>query len=110
MTRGDFTATAWRKAKTSLELYAMVFNVSMVACFALSGFVVFSSYAYMVTSLASLLSSSSPLTFFPSFTHSVMEQAKIFSVDLNTRNTTALQADCSLTYAGNNIYLPTSFC
>ena len=28
---------------------------------------------------------------------------------LNARNTTALQADCSLTYAGNNIYLPTSF-
>ena len=23
---------------------------------------------------------------------------------------TALQADCSLTYAGKNIYLPTSFC
>ena len=29
---------------------------------------------------------------------------------LNSRNTTALQANCSLTYAGNNIYLPTSFC
>ena len=29
---------------------------------------------------------------------------------LNARNATALQADCSLTYAGNNIYLPTSFC
>ena len=29
---------------------------------------------------------------------------------LNTRNATALQADCSLTYAGNNLYLPTSFC
>ena len=29
---------------------------------------------------------------------------------LNARNTTALQADCSLTYADNNIYLPTSFC
>ena len=28
---------------------------------------------------------------------------------LNTRNATALQADCSLTYVGNNIYLPTSF-
>ena len=28
---------------------------------------------------------------------------------LNTRNATALQADCSLTYAGNNIYLPTYF-
>ena len=27
----------------------------------------------------------------------------------NARNVTALQADCSLTYAGNNIYLPTSF-
>ena len=29
---------------------------------------------------------------------------------LNKRNVTALQADCSLTYAGNNIYLPPSFC
>ena len=29
---------------------------------------------------------------------------------LNARNVTALQADCSLTYTGNNIYLPTSFC
>ena len=29
---------------------------------------------------------------------------------LNARNTTALQANCSLTYAGNNIYVPTSFC
>ena len=29
---------------------------------------------------------------------------------LNARNLTALQADFSLTYAGNNIYLPTSFC
>ena len=29
---------------------------------------------------------------------------------LNARNATALQADCSLTYAGNNLYLPTSFC
>ena len=29
---------------------------------------------------------------------------------LNARNATALQADFSLTYAGNNIYLPTSFC
>ena len=28
---------------------------------------------------------------------------------LNARNGTALQADCYLTYAGNNIYLPTSF-
>ena len=28
---------------------------------------------------------------------------------LNARNATAIQADCSLTYAGNNIYLPTSF-
>ena len=28
---------------------------------------------------------------------------------LNARNATALQADCSLTYAGNNIYLPTYF-
>ena len=29
---------------------------------------------------------------------------------LNARNATALQEDCLLTYAGNNIYLPTSFC
>ena len=29
---------------------------------------------------------------------------------LNTRNATVLQADCSLTYAGKNIYLPTSLC
>ena len=29
---------------------------------------------------------------------------------LNARNATALQADCSLTYAGKNIYFPTSFC
>ena len=29
---------------------------------------------------------------------------------LNARNVTALQANCSLTYAGNNIYLPTYFC
>ena len=28
---------------------------------------------------------------------------------LNTRNATALQADCALTYSGRNIYLPTSF-
>ena len=29
---------------------------------------------------------------------------------LNARNVMALQADCSLTYAGSNFYLPTSFC
>ena len=29
---------------------------------------------------------------------------------LNARNATALQADFSLNYVGNNIYLPTSFC
>ena len=29
---------------------------------------------------------------------------------LNERNVTALQTDFSLTYAGNNIHLPTSFC
>ena len=29
---------------------------------------------------------------------------------LNPRNATSLQADCSLAYAGKNIYLPTSFC
>ena len=29
---------------------------------------------------------------------------------LNARNATALQADCSLTYSGNNMYIPTSLC
>ena len=29
---------------------------------------------------------------------------------LNATNATSLQADCSLTYAGNNLYLPSSFC
>ena len=29
---------------------------------------------------------------------------------LHARNVTALQANCSLTYTGNNIYLPISFC
>ena len=29
---------------------------------------------------------------------------------LNARNLTDLQADCALTYAGNNLYLPTSLC
>ena len=29
---------------------------------------------------------------------------------LNTRNAISIQADLSLTYKGNNIYLPTSFC
>ena len=29
---------------------------------------------------------------------------------LNVRNATSLQANCSLTYTGNNIYLPTYFC
>ena len=29
---------------------------------------------------------------------------------LSTRNATSLQADCYLTYAGKNIYLPTYFC
>ena len=29
---------------------------------------------------------------------------------LNTRNATELQADCALTYSGNNIFLPTTFC
>ena len=29
---------------------------------------------------------------------------------LNAINVMALQADCSLTYAGNNLYLPISFC
>ena len=29
---------------------------------------------------------------------------------LNARNVTALQANFSLTYTGNNLYLPTSFC
>ena len=29
---------------------------------------------------------------------------------LNTRNATELQADCTLTYSGNNLLLPTDFC
>ena len=33
-----------------------------------------------------------------------------FHFFLNARKTTALQADYSLTYAGNNLYIPTSFC
>ena len=41
MTCGDLPATAWRKAKTSLQLSAMVANVSGVTCFALPFFINF---------------------------------------------------------------------
>ena len=78
MTHGDLTATAWRKATTSSQFSMMVVNVLAVACFASPGFVVFSSYASMVTSLSSSFFSSTLLTFSPSFAHSVIEQAEIF--------------------------------
>ena len=78
MTRGELTTTAWRKSKTSPKSSVMVVNVLAVACFALPGFAVFSSSALMVITLSSSLSSFSPLAFYPSFAHYVMEQAKIF--------------------------------
>ena len=37
-------------------------------------------------------------------------RAVAFHRFLNVRNATTLQADWYLTYAGNKIYLPTSFC
>ena len=49
---------------------------------------------------ASTTTGTSILTFLPPTIHRF----------LNARNSTALQANCSLIYAGNNIYLPTSFC
>ena len=57
-------------------------NVLAVACFALPFFVVFLSSASPPPSLSSsLLSlSSSPLVSSPSFSHSVMKQAKIFRI------------------------------
>ena len=78
MTCGDLTATGWRKAKTLSRLFAMVVSVLAVACFALPGFVVFSSSASMVTTLSSSLSLSALLVFSFSFANSVMERAKIF--------------------------------
>ena len=71
-------ATAWRKAKTSSQLSAMVVKVSMVACFALPFFVVFFSSASMLPSIFLLSSLSSPLESSPSFAHSVMEKEKTF--------------------------------
>ena len=79
MTRGDLTATAWRKAKTLLQLSEMVPNVLAVVCFALPFFIIFSSSASTPPLLLSSLSLlSSPMTFPPSFDYSVMERAKIF--------------------------------
>ena len=77
VTHGDLTATAWRKAKTSSHLSAMVVNVSAVACFALPFFVIFLSSASTPPSISSS-SSSPPLSFSPSFAHSVIETEKIF--------------------------------
>ena len=57
MTRGDLTATAWRKSKTLSQLSAMVVNVSAVACFNLPGLSVLFSSALMVMKLYSSLSS-----------------------------------------------------
>ena len=68
ITRGDLTATAWRKSNTLSQLSEMVVNVSAVACFALPGFANFVSSASMVMTLSSLLSSSASLVFSPSFT------------------------------------------
>ena len=76
MTRGDLTATAWRKAKTSSKLSVMVVNVLAAACFALPGFA-FASSASMVMTLSSSLASSTSLVVSSSFANSVMEQAKI---------------------------------
>ena len=78
VTRGDLTATAWRKAKKLSQLYAMVANVSAMACFSLPFFIIFSSSASTPTLLSSLLSLYSPLASLPSFAHYMMEQEKIF--------------------------------
>ena len=78
MTCVDLTATAWRKAKMSFQSSAMVVNVLAVACFALPGSVIFLFSALMVIRLSLSFSSSALLAFYPSFAHSVMEQAKIF--------------------------------
>ena len=78
MTRGDLTATSWMKTKTLSQSSEMVVNVLAVACFALPSFADFYSSASMVMALYSLLSSSASLVFSPTFSHSVMEQAKIF--------------------------------
>ena len=51
MTHGELTKTAWRKANTSLQLSAMVANVSAVASSDLPIFFVFLYYAFTLTSL-----------------------------------------------------------
>ena len=56
--------------------------------------------AQRIILVASATTGTSILTFLPPTIHRF----------LNARNATALQADCSLTYAGNKIDLPTSFC
>ena len=99
-TRGYLTATAWREAKTSLQLSVMEANVlaaavleeacfvllgffasamavSEEACFVLPGF--FASGASTLTTLSSSLASSASLGGAAYDAHSVMERAKIFS-------------------------------
>ena len=78
MTRGELTTTAWRTAKTSSKLSAIVVNVSSEACFALPGFTNFASLASMVMTLSSLLSSSASLVVSSSFDHYLIDQAKVF--------------------------------
>ena len=75
MTRGDFTVTYLRKAKTSLQLYVMVANVSAVDLLFFSVLFFESSSDYS----SSLLLSSSlfPLSFSSSSNLSVMERVKI---------------------------------
>ena len=50
-----------------------------------------------------LLASATNGTFIPTLTPPILRRF------LNKRNKTSLQDDCSLTYAGNNLYLPTYF-
>ena len=78
MTCGDLMATVWRKAKTLLQSSAIVFNFLAAACLVLPGFAEFASLALMVMKLLSLLSLSDFLVVSTSFSHSVMERAKIF--------------------------------
>ena len=51
VTRGKLTDKAYRKAKTLSQLYVMVANVSVVACFVLPIFIFFSSSASTLTLL-----------------------------------------------------------
>ena len=63
MTHGDLNVTAWRNAKTSSQLSAMVANLSAVVCFVFPVFVVFSPSTSTPPSL-SLLSLLSPLSYY----------------------------------------------